>query len=42
MEKNTVIINKKTASNTKIIEINGDVIVPDIGLIRFMPNVGLL
>jgi len=30
MEKNTVIINKKTASNTKIIEINGDVIVPDI------------
>ena len=30
MEKNTVIINKKTASNTKIVEINGDVIVPDI------------
>lgn len=30
MEKNTVVINKKTASNTKIIEINGDVIVPDI------------
>lgn len=30
MEKNTVIINKKTASTTKILEINGDVIVPDI------------
>ena len=30
MEKNVVVINKKTASNTKIIEVNGDVIVPDI------------
>lgn len=30
MEKNTVIINKKTASNIKIVEINGDIIVPDI------------
>jgi len=30
MEKNVVVINKKTASNTKIIEINGDIIVPDI------------
>lgn len=30
MERNTVIINKKTASNTKVVEINGDVIVPDI------------
>lgn len=30
MEKNTVIINRKTASNTKIVEVNGDVIVPDI------------
>lgn len=30
MEKNTVVINKKTATNTKIVEINGDVIVPDI------------
>lgn len=30
MEKNTVVINRKTASNTKVIEINGDVIVPDI------------
>ena len=30
MEKNTVVINKKTASNTKKIEVNGDIIVPDI------------
>lgn len=30
MEKNTVVINRKTASNTKIVEINGDIIVPDI------------
>ena len=30
MEKNTVIINKKTASNTKVVEVSGDVIVPDI------------
>lgn len=30
MEKNTVVINKKTASNTKIVEVSGDVIVPDI------------
>lgn len=30
MEKNIVVINKKTASNTKRIEVNGDIIVPDI------------
>lgn len=30
MEKNTVTINKKMASNTKILDVNGDVIVPDI------------
>lgn len=30
MEKNTVTINKKTASTTKILEVNGDIIVPDI------------
>lgn len=30
MEKNTVIINKKTASTTKTLEVIGDVIVPDI------------
>ena len=30
MEKNTVVINKKIASNTKFIEINGDIIVPDV------------
>lgn len=30
MEENVVVINKKTASNTKIIEVNGDIIVPDI------------
>lgn len=30
MEKNTVVINKKTASTTKILEVNGDIIVPDI------------
>ncbi len=30
MEKNTVVVNKKTASNTKILEVNGDIIVPDI------------
>lgn len=30
MEKNNVVINKKTASTTKIIEVNGDIIVPDI------------
>lgn len=30
MEKNVVVINKKTASNTKVIEVNGDIIVPDI------------
>lgn len=30
MEKNTVVINKKTASNTKKIEVSGDIIVPDI------------
>lgn len=30
MEKNIVVINKKTASVTKIIEVTGDIIVPDI------------
>ncbi len=30
MERDTVIINRKTASNTKVVEVNGDVIVPDI------------
>lgn len=30
MEKNSVVINKKIASNTKVIEVNGDIIVPDI------------
>lgn len=30
MEKNIVVINKKTASNTKVIEVTGDIIVPDI------------
>ncbi len=30
MEKNVVVINKKTASNTKVVEVNGDIIVPDI------------
>lgn len=30
MEKNTVVINKKIASNVKTLEVNGDVIVPDI------------
>lgn len=30
MEKNVVVINKKTASNTKTVEVNGDIIVPDI------------
>ncbi len=30
MKKTTVAINKKTASNTKIFEVNGDIIVPDI------------
>lgn len=30
MEKNFVVINKKIASNTKIVEVNGDIIVPDI------------
>ena len=30
MERNIVVINKKTAINTKKIEVNGDIIVPDI------------
>lgn len=30
METNKIVINKKTATNTKIVEINGDIIVPDI------------
>ena len=30
MEKNAVIINKKVSSVTKVLEVNGDVIVPDI------------
>ncbi len=30
MEKSTVVINKKTSSNTKTLEVNGDIIVPDI------------
>ncbi len=30
MEKNIVTINKKVASNTKIVEVTGDIIVPDI------------
>jgi hypothetical protein len=30
MEKNVVVINKKIASNTKVIEVSGDIIVPDI------------
>ena len=30
MERNTVTINRKTASNTKVVEVSGDIIVPDI------------
>ncbi len=30
MEKNAVIINKKVSSVTKVLEVNGDIIVPDI------------
>ena len=30
MEKNAVIINKKVSKTSKILEVNGDIIVPDI------------
>ena len=30
MEKNTVVINKKISTITKALEVNGDIIVPDI------------
>ena len=30
MEKNTVMINKKLAQTTKLLEVTGDIIVPDI------------
>lgn len=30
MEKNTIVISKKTASNMRNLEVNGDIIVPDI------------
>ena len=30
MEKEIITINKKTASNTKIAQVSGDIIVPDI------------